>query len=114
MPCAVFMNAVGNHTFINNLDVRLLKAFSKNAHFWMCLPVEMVADMMATAQLGSKMDLNDAFQAAQVIADAKKIDWDVVVSIFRTQFPQIVNKVEDEKTNWLIGFKIPHIFGEHH
>ena len=42
LPCEVYMNAAQNTTLVNDMDPRVLQAFSSNEHFWACLPIGQV------------------------------------------------------------------------
>jgi hypothetical protein len=100
LPCAVFMNSVMNSTFVDRLSPQVLKAFSRNSHFWSCLPVEMVRHMMRTTTLGTKLNLDDIIFAAKTMSKSKKMDYQVVTSIFQIQFPQLINTAESNYYDW--------------
>ena len=42
LPCEVYMNAAQNSTMVNDMDPKVLQAFSSNEHFWACLPIGQV------------------------------------------------------------------------
>ena len=106
LPCAVYKNAASNSSFVNALEPQVLQAFSKNEHFWTCLPLEMVEHMMKTTQLGGKLDITDILRAALTMSKATRTNPSVILPIFEIQFPQVISKLESDYYDWFNGLKL--------
>ena len=106
LPCAVYKNAASNSSFVNALEPQVLQAFSKNEHFWTCLPREMVEHMMKTTQLGGKLDITDILRAALTMSKATRTSPSVILPIFEIQFPQVISKLESDYYDWFNGLKL--------
>ena len=77
LPCAIFLNAVGNSTFIDGLPPNVLKSMSKNVDFWRCVGIENVRDMMKNTNFGYKLQIADVLEAAEVMASVHGKDIEV-------------------------------------
>ena len=81
LPCAVFLNAIGNSTFIDGLPPNVLKSMSKSTDFWRCLGIENVRDLMKSANFGYKLQISDGLEAAEVLASVHGLDMEVIFSL---------------------------------
>lgn len=98
LSCSVIMNAATNSTFIDILSGPDLKALLRSINFWNCIPIDVIRTIMNNNKIGSKISLNDIVIAAPLLAKAKKIDEEVIVSLFRSELslfrlpvPQLTN-----------------------
>lgn len=104
LPCAVFLNAASNSTFVDKISISVLKAMSKNSHFWACLPVELVRHMMRTTKIATKLEIEDFMEATETMSKAKLMDPEVVKGVFDIQLPQVVSKAESDYFDWFNSY----------
>ncbi len=83
LSCSVIMNAATNTTFIDMLSGPDLKALLRSINFWSCIPIDVIRTIMNNNKIGNKISLNDIVVAAPLLARTKKIDEDVIVSLFQ-------------------------------
>lgn len=77
------MNAATNTSFIDMMTGPDLKALLRSINFWNCIPIDIIRQIMNNNKIGNKISMNDIVVAAPLLARAKKIDKDVVISLFR-------------------------------
>ena len=80
LPCGVYLSTVRNSTFVDRISVTPLKAMAKNHHFWRCLPIEYIRDMMKKTRIGRKLSIFTAIEACHAIRRVHNPDLEVFIS----------------------------------
>ena len=94
LPCGVYLSTVRNSTFVDRISSQPLKAMAKNHHFWRCLPIEYIRDMMKKTRIGRKLSILTAIEACHAIRRVHNPDLEVCIStsmyvfsyLFRPEF----------------------------
>ena len=97
LSCSVIMNAATNTTFIDMLSGPDIKALLRSINFWNCIPIDVIRTIMNNNKIGAKISLNDILIAAPLLAKTKKIDEDVIVSLFKYDTSLFPSGVFDSK-----------------
>ena len=79
LPCGVYLSTVRNSTFVDRISVTPLKAMAKNHHFWRCLPIEYIRDMMKKTRIGRKLSIFTAIEACHAIRRVHNPDLEVCI-----------------------------------
>ena len=77
LPCGVYLSTVRNSTFVDRISAHPLKAMAKNHHFWRCLPIEYIRDMMKKTRIGRKLSILTAIEACHAIRRVHNPDLEV-------------------------------------
>ena len=79
LPCGVYLSTVRNSTFVDRINDRPMKAMAKNHHFWRCLPIEYIRDMMKKTTIGRKLSIFTAIEACHAIRRVHNPDLEVCI-----------------------------------
>ena len=104
IDCNVFVIVVKHVSVIEKLSPQLIESFSKNKHFWNCLPAEELNYLMRSS-IGSKLNLRQVYNALFNIRTDALLNGKVLKTAYDIQVPQVLYKAESDYQDWMNHMK---------